>query len=311
MENLRICNVYSKTTMKIIVCMKEVVDISLSIDFGLRNRVVFREGLPLRLNPNDAEALSMALDLKSADKGSPVEITIISIGAERVEGYLRDGLAMGADKAIRIWEEGFGELSACQKARLLSRAVSLSGADLVLAGARSMDTGNGQAGALMAAWLDLPCISEVVGLELAGETDNINLTKDIGRGKRETIRCSLPAVVTVKGEGRKLPYASLDRMIESKSSEVTLLSLADLGISADELKKDPTRVTGLAYPRPRPKKVPTPESSLPAFDRIMKLLEGGISRRQGRMLEGSREELADQLFELLIDEDVIHPATNV
>jgi electron transfer flavoprotein beta subunit len=296
--------------MKIIVCIKEVVDTGLSLGFGLSNKVVFREGLPLRLNPNDAEALSMALDLKSAEKASPVEITLISIGPERVESYLRDGLAMGADKAIRIWGEGFGELSAWQKARLLSRAVALSGADLVLAGARSLDTGNGQAGPLMAVWLDMPCVGEVVGLELTREADNIKLTKDIGRGKRETVRCSLPAVITVKGEGGKLPYASLDKLLESKSSEVTRLSLADLGISVDELKNDPTRVTGLVYPRPRPKKVPTPESSLPAFDRIMKLLEGGISRRQGRMLEGSSEELADQLFELLINEGVIHPATD-
>jgi len=296
--------------MKIIVCIKEVVDTGLSLDFGLSNRVVFREGLPLRLNPNDAEALSMALALKSADKVSAVEITLISIGPERVESYLRDGLAVGADKAVRIWGEDFQELSAYQKAKLLSRAVSLFGADLVLTGTTSLDTGNGQAGALMAAWLDKPCVSEVVSLELAGESDSINLMKDIGRGQRETIQCSIPAVITIKGEGRKLPYASLDKLLESKSSEVMLLSLTDLGISVEELKNDPTRVIGLVYPRPRPKKIPTPESSLPAFDRIMKLLEGGISHRQGRMLEGSSEELADQLFELLINEGVIHPATD-
>ena len=235
--------------MKIIVCIKEVVDTTLSLDFGLSNRVVFREGLPLRFNPNDTEALSMAFDLKSADKDFPAEITLISIGPERVESYLRDGLAMGADRAVRIWGEDFVALSAYQKARLLPRAVSLFGADLVLTGTRSLDTANGQAGALMAAWLDMPCVSEVVSLEMVGESDSINLIKDIGRGKRETIRCSLPAVITVKGEGKKLPYASLDNLLESKSREIILLSIADLGISDAELKNDPTRVTGLVYPR--------------------------------------------------------------
>ena len=291
--------------MKIIVCLKEVVDTKLSLGFGLSHEVVFQEGLPLRLNPNDAEALAMALSLKQKD--SQVEITLISIGPERVERYLIDGLALGADKAVRIWEEDLTELSSYQKARLLSKAVSLFGADLVLTGARSVDTGNGQVGPLIAAWLNLPCVGEVVSLELSKEQKSITLTRDIGRGAREKMQCSLPAVITVKGEG-KLPYASLDKLLKSQDSEVRLLSPADLSISPAELRDDPTRVTGLVFPRPRPKKVPTPESSLPAFYRILKLLEGGISKRQGKMLEGSSQEIADQLFELLIEEGVIEPA---
>jgi len=294
--------------MKIIVCLKEVVDTNLSLGFGLSNQVVFQEGLPLRLNPDDAGALAKALSLKQPDNDAQVEIILISIGPERVEGYLRDGLALGANRAVRIWLDSLMELSPHQKARLLSKAVSLFGADLVLTGARSMDTGNSQVGSLMAAWLDLPCVGEVVGFELDSEEKSITLTRDIGRGAREKIRCSLPAVITVKGEG-KLPYASLDKLMESKYSEIIRLTPADLGISPVELKNDPTRITGLAYPRPRPRKVPAPESSLPAFYRILKLLEGGISRRQGKMLQGSSEELADQLFELLIEEGVIESAT--
>lgn len=295
--------------MKIIVCLKEVIDSNLSLGFGLSNEVVFQQGLPLRLNPNDAEALARALSLKQPDKVAQVEITLISIGPQRVESYLRDGLALGADNAIRIWEEGLTELSSHQKAKLLSKAVSLSGADLILTGAKSMDTGGSQVGPLLAAQLDLPCVSEIVNLELAEEQKSITLIRDIGRGARERIQCSLPAVITVKGEEVKLPYASLDKLLESQSSEVILLSLSDLGISPVELKNDPTRITGMVYPRPRPKKVPTPESSLPAFERILKLLEGGISKRQGIMLQGSSAELVDQLFEMLLEEGVIKSAT--
>lgn len=309
MENPKIyCVRYIKIDMKIIVCLKEVVDSTLSLDFGLRNKVVLNEGLPLRLNPNDTEALTMALSLKSPDEGAPVEITLISIGPERVDGYLRDGLALGADRAMHIWGENLVELSSYQKARLLSKAVSMFGADLVFTGASSLDTGNSQVGPLIAAWLDLPCVGEVVGLDLDGEQKGITLTKDIGRGERETIQCSLPAVITVKGEG-KLPYASLDKLIDSQYREIRLLSLTALDISPVELENDPTKVTGLVFPRPRPKKVPTPESSLPAFDRILKLLEGGISKRQGKMLKGSSEELADQLFELLVTEGLLKPTT--
>ena len=111
--------------------------------------------------------------------------------------------------------------------------------------------------------------------------------------------CSLPAVITVKGGEGKLPYASLDKVLESQQNEVSLLSLADLGISPLELNNGAIKVGGLSFPRPRTRKRPAPESSLPAFYRILKLLEGGVSKRQGIMLEGSSAEMADQLFELL------------
>ena len=296
--------------MKIIVCLKEIVDSAISLGTALRNNVVFREGLPLTLNPNDAEALAMALAYRSPYNELPVEITVVSIGPERVENYLKNGLALGVDRAVRIWEKGFDSLSSYQKAVLLSGFVKSFGADLVLTGCRSQDTANSQVGPLLAARLELPCVTDAVRFEPGEDPQYILVTRHIGRGEREILQCTLPAVFTVKGEG-KLPYASLDRIIESRYSEVTLLSLGDLGISSTEFDNDPTAVTDLVYPRPRPKKVPTPDSSLPAFYRILKLLEAGISGREGRMLEGGSEELADQLFKLLLEEGVIKSAADL
>jgi electron transfer flavoprotein beta subunit len=249
----------------------------------------------------------MALGIKAREADANVEITVISIGSARVESYLRNGLALGADKAIRLWDSDFSALSPYQKAKLLSRAVSLSGADLVFTGVKSLDTGSRQVGPLMAGWLGLTCVCEVVGIELDAEQKSVSIVKDIGRGEREKIRCPLPAVIAVKGEG-KLPYAPLDRLIDSKYSEVTLLSPADLGITPVELKKDPARITALTQPRPKPVKAPPLDSSLPAFYRILQLLEGGISKRKGRMLEGSSEAIAEQLFQLFLEEGVIKSA---
>jgi electron transfer flavoprotein beta subunit len=291
--------------MKIIVCLKEVIDPGLNIDFGLTNRVVFREGLPLKLNPTDAAGLALALSIKNASKD--VEITLVSIGPERVESYLRNGLASGADKAVRIWDEGFSELSPYQKARLLTQAVRLLGADLVLTGSHSLDTSSGQVGSLIAGWLGLPCVGEVVSAELDTGRTNITLIKDLGRGQREKIKCPLPVVLTIKGEAR-LPYATVDKLIESKYSEITLYSPADLAITESLLKSEPARVTDFVFPHPAPRKVPPLDSSLPAFYRILQLLAGGIAKRKGRRLEGSGEELAEQLFQLLKEAGVLRPA---
>jgi electron transfer flavoprotein beta subunit len=285
--------------MKIIVCLKEVVDPALSLDYGLTSNIV-REGLPMKLNPGDAFALALALELKSGDN----EITLVAIGPERVEGYLRNGLAMGAEKAVRIWSGDFKDLSPYRKARLLAGAVTLLGADLVFTGDRTLDTGNGVVGPFIAAILGLPVVSGVTGLEPDEGQKSITLVKDIGRGEREKVRCLLPAVISVRGEG-KLPYASLDRFIESRYSEIQLLSPADLLVSPTARHHDPAEVTGLVFPRPTPRKVPPLDSSLPAFYRILQLLEGGISKRKNQMLQGSPGEMADRLFELLKEAGVI------
>lgn len=297
--------------MKIIVCLKEVVDTAISLGTGLSHRIVFNEGLPRRLNPDDAAALRLALDLKARDTTGSVEITVVSIGPDGIESYLRTALALGTDKAVRIWGEDFRGLSPHGKSRLLSAFVAMSEADLVFTGARSLDTADAQVGSIIAARLSRPCIADVVKMELDAASGMWHFIKDLGRGKRELVSCPLPAVVTVRGEGAALPYASLDRLIESRRSTVEVLSLADLNLSPAEFNQEPTRMTALTAPRPRPKKVTTPDSSLPAFDRILKLLEGGIARRQGKMLEGSPSELADQLFELLIDEGVIRRTAEV
>ncbi len=293
--------------MKIVVCLKEVVDSNLNLVFDPTTGEIFQKGLAFRLNPDDVTALAQALSLKNQEN-SPVEIVLISIAPERVEYYLRDGLARGADSAVRIWGEDLEELSSYQKARVLSRAISLLDADLILTGARSLDMATGQVGPLIAAWLDLPCIAEVVGFQPDREVKSLTVVKNIGKGVRESLQCSLPAVITTTGESSELPYAPLDRVLESRYTPLTRLSPADLGLSPAELKDDPTRVTGLSYPRPRPKKALMPESTLPTFDRILMLLQGGLTRRQGKMLKGSSEELANQLYELLVTEGVIKPA---
>jgi electron transfer flavoprotein beta subunit len=290
--------------MKIIVCIKEVVDTKLSLDFGLTSKVIFGEGLPLRLNPNDATAVTIALGLKA--KGVFTEIKLVSISSKRVESYLREGLAAGADKAVRLWDEEVEIQSPYQKAKVLSQFITISGADMVCTGSSALDTGDGVVGPLIGARLGLPCICEVVDLRLSNEDKVVIVTRDIGKGGRERLECALPAVLTVKGEG-KLPYADLDRYVAAQRAEIPVMSLADIGLSPMMLKNDPTEVTRLVFPRPRTRKIATPDSNLPAFDRILKLLEGGMKKRKGRVLTGSADELVEQLFEILQDEGVITP----
>ncbi len=287
--------------MRIVVCIKEVVDAGLNLAFGRVSTELWQKGLAFRLNPDDAGALAAALEEKAKD--ARVEITVISLGPERVEDYLREALALGVDRAVRLRAEE--QLSPYQKATVLSRAVSLYQPDLILTGATSLDNASGQVGPFIAARLGLPCVVGVTQFQFDGDNGSGTVTRRIGRGVRERLLSTLPTVLAMEGAGRELPYASMDKLLESRSAPITIFSLSDLGISVAELASDPTRVTGLSFPRPRPQKVPTPASSLPAFDRILKLLEGGIPKRQSRTLQGSSDELVNQLLDLLVAADII------
>jgi electron transfer flavoprotein beta subunit len=292
--------------MKIIVCLKEVVDTSISLGYGQVSSTLMQKGLAYRLNPNDVMALAEALKLKEKNPGS--EIILISIGPERVEAYLREGLASGADKAIRIWQDEFEYLSPYLKSRLLTAAVSLAGADLVLTGAKSLDHASGLTGPLIAAWLNIPCVCETIGLQLDFKLQTVTATRNAKKGVREKVLAALPVGLAVAGSREKLPYVSLESMLVSQEAKIDCLKGADLGISMEELKREPTQIIGLSFPQPRPKSPPF-DSSLPAFYRILALLQGGISKRLGEMIQGQSNELADRIYDILLKEGFIKPAT--
>lgn len=291
--------------MKIVVCIKEAIDPSLNIGFGMINEELLRKGLAFKLNPNDAEALTKALIFKQGNTGLHTEIIILSIGPKRVEEYLRNGLALGADRAVRIWGQELENLSSFQKAKVLSKAIALFNADLILTGGASIDIASSQIGPLVAAMLGLPCICEATEFQFGHDSKNISVHRNIGRGVQEKVSSTLPLVLTMEGQGNNLPYALLDKILEGISAQVSLLSLSDLEISYTELKASPIRISRLSHPRPRPKKIPTPESSLPAFERILALLQGGISKRQGKILDGDSDELVNQIYQQFVEKDII------
>lgn len=281
------------------MCLKEVIDTRLDLGYGRVSEALLQKSLSSRLNPPDARTLAEALKIKHQEPSA--EVILLSLGPESVETYLREGLARGGDKAFRLWEEGFQYLSSYQKARLLSRAVLMLKADLVLTGASSLDIAAGLVGPLIAAWLDFPCVCEVTDFIAYLQTGTVTVTRKAGKSLREKLLVTLPVVLAVCAGEEDLPYAPLDKLLDSLHAEIPILTLSDLGITPWVLKKDPTLDRGLSFPRPRTRPAPL-DSSLPAFYRILALLEGGQSKRRGEILQGDIDALVDRLFNLLVGE---------
>ncbi|MBN1191677.1 MAG: hypothetical protein JXA46_18130 [Dehalococcoidales bacterium] len=291
--------------MKIVVCLKEAVDTRVDLGYGQVSDALMQKGLSFKPDPDSLMALAHALQIKGRNKST--EIILLSSGPERVEDYLREGLAQGVDKAVRVWEDSLKYMSVYQKARILSGAVRLLSADLVLAGNKSLDDTGGLTAPLVGAWLDMPCVCDVTELDLQGDEKSVKVSRSVERGIKESLLVDMPAVLAVTGTQARLPYTGVQNILESRSSAVIRFSLTDLGISPLELRNSPTRVIRLSFPRPRPRPVPL-DNSLPAFYRVLALLKGNITKRKGEMVEGNKDEAVDRLFDVLVKNDILKSA---
>ena len=234
------------------------------------------EDMIYRVNPYDEVALETGLRLKESFGDG--EVILLTLGPMIAESELRRCLGMGADRLVQI--EADPHMEPWRKSFFLARAIQEIGFGLILCGKESLDRQSGQVGAYVAHRLDLPFVSAVVSVIVSPETVAVEAERRAGRGVREIITCSLPAVLSVD--------MGLDvRLPKFEDKRRALATPVEKRIYLEQ--GDPTRTNlGTTFPpRPRPKRVFTPDSSLDAFRRIEQLLMGSRVEKKGTMLTGS------------------------
>lgn len=133
--------------MKIIVCVKQVPDTT-EVRIDKETNTLIREGVPSILNPDDANALEQALQLK--DKYDDVTVTVLSMGPPQADVMLRECLAMGADEAVLLTDRAFGGSDTWATSNALAAAIRKIGKyDIILAGRQAIDGDTAQVGPLI------------------------------------------------------------------------------------------------------------------------------------------------------------------
>ena len=288
--------------MKIIICLKQVIDTGIEYGFGKINDNLINKNLIKILNPDDAGSLHLALQMKMQYKDT--EIIAVSIGDSEVDCLLRDVLAMGVNKAIRITFPGLFEPAPFQKSLILSRVISMLSPDIVTVGCHSLDKASGLTGPYVSAILGYVFIYGVSSITYSPEEQKFTVTRSFRKGLDEKLSFSSPAIIAVRYIGNELPYPSIDRILESRLADLTCLCLEDLGILPDMIKFERIKASGTSFHCPETRYTPF-DSSLPAFERILSLLKGGISRRAGQFHTGSREEMVNTLFNILLEREIL------
>lgn len=280
--------------MKIVVCAKQVKFTYARTGLDPDRNYIAPEDNIFRINPWDESALDIALKLK--DKDRSIEVIILTLGPVIAEKELRRCLAIGADEIYRIDTES--EHDTWSKSVLLSRGIKEFNADLIFCGKESVDKQNGQVGAFIAHHLDLPFVSDVTQFSIC-DKNKANVIRNAGKGVREEIECLVPAVFSIS-MARMEPR--LPTFEQKQKALISPFKILDINIDKAERK-----LLHKSYfpPRPRPKKVPTPDSNMEAFERINQLLMGSRVEKKGITLEGSPDSQADGIISFLIENDFL------
>lgn len=230
--------------MNIVVCLKQTFDTEAKIALG-SNGKIDNTGVNLVMNPYDEFAVEEALKLREKFGG---QVTLVSMGGDRVTESLRTALAMGCDEAVLINDPSLESPDEWVTAEILAKAIAQMPYDMILAGRIAVDDGSSQVAVRVADALNIPSVSCILKLEV--EDGMASVTREIDGGT-ELIEVSLPVVLTAQ-KGLNIPrYPSMMGIMKAKKKEIKILTLADLGLSAAGL---PRKMSISKYSLPSPRK---------------------------------------------------------
>jgi electron transfer flavoprotein beta subunit len=207
--------------MKIAVCVKQVPEGASRIDAETKRLDRSGEGA---LNPFDANAVEEALRLKEA--AGDGEIVLVSMGPAKAQDALRKALAMGADRAILISDDGAAGADLVATSKALARALERECVDRILFGQQAGDSDGAVLWAAVADRVRLPVIAQAAEVTHDGAKVTVKRQTEFGY---DVIEAPLPAVVAVSDAINEPRYPSLKGIMGAKSKPQETLSLADIG----------------------------------------------------------------------------------
>ncbi|MCH8346925.1 MAG: electron transfer flavoprotein subunit beta/FixA family protein [Proteobacteria bacterium] len=209
--------------MKVLVPVKRVVDFNVKVRVKADNSGVELQNVKMSMNPFDEIAVEEAVRLKEAGKIS--EIVAVSIGPQQAQETIRTALAMGADRGILVKTDQLVEPLAV--AKLLQKIVGDENLDLVIMGKQAIDDDCNQTGQMLAALLGWP--QGTFASEVKLENGAVQVTREIDGGL-ETIKITIPAVITTDLRLNEPRYASLPNIMKAKQKPIDEKTPEDLGV---------------------------------------------------------------------------------
>ena len=230
--------------MKVLVPVKRVVDANVKIRVKPDNTDVDLNNVKMAVNPFCEIAIEEAVRLKEA--GVAEEVIAVSIGESSAQEQLRACLALGADRGILV--EHDGEVQPLAIARVLAAVQNQEDAKIVIFGKQSIDGDNSQTGQMFAQLTGMSQATFASSVSVEG--DEAVVVREVDGGL-QTVRVSLPAVITTDLRLNEPRYASLPSIMKAKKKPLETTSPAELGVDVSptltvvSVESPPERAAGV------------------------------------------------------------------
>ena len=211
--------------MKILVPVKRVIDYNVKPRVKADGSGVDLANVKMSMNPFDEIAVEEAIRIKEAGKAE--EIIAVSIGPAKAQETLRTALAMGADRAILVQVDDDVDVEPLAVAKILKAIAEAEGPGIVMLGKQSISDDSNQTGQMLAALMGRPQGTFANTVEVDG--DSVVVKREVDGGL-ETVKLSLPAIVTTDLRLNEPRYASLPNIMKAKQKPLDTKSPDDYGV---------------------------------------------------------------------------------
>lgn len=284
--------------MKVIVIVRRVPDPA-SLEVDQRTGLVDFQRLVYITGPPDLCAVEEGLRLREKAGG---QVTVLAPGPPELENSLRECLALGADRVLRIWGSDWPrEIPPSAAAFVLARVIRERNFDLVLCGENGGPFEADPLPAWLSQCLQVPLVTAVTDLKMADGGQGLLLQRKLEKGRRQVLECRTPALLTVDPSLNRLRESSLPSLLRALEAAVETVEIelgSILGLLPEEVFSG--NAGGLQPLNPAPLPIYTPDSSLPARARIEQMLSGGLVEKEGLLVEGPPGAVVEKIIGFLI-----------
>jgi len=256
--------------VEILVCARRVPDTSENeIALNSAGNDIERDELVYSINEPDNYAVEEALQITARVGGS---VTVVTVGTDEDEEILRREMAMGATHGVLLSDDAFSGSDGRGIATILKGFVQKGNYDLILTGVQAEDAG-AQVGGMLAAMLDYPFASLVNSIEVLDDK-KLTVSREIEGGNKEISQIDLPCVLSIQTGINEPRYVGMRGIRQVASVPVPTFGAGELGIASGAVGTAGAKVKRVDY-------------FVPALG------------KGAEILQGEREEIVDQLFELV------------
>jgi len=224
--------------LKICVLVKEVPDAAVEKRINPSTGRMDRSG-ERNLNPYDTHAIEAAMQVREGGEVEVEEIIAVTMGPDTAVRALHKAVSLGADRSVHLSDDALAGSDVVATGYALAKVLERESPDLVLLGQQSDDGECYTIGAVVADYLKMPSLTQVIQMDVTPGTLRCERQAEYGY---DTVEIAMPAVISVGDAINEPRYPSLKAIMGAKKKPLDAVGIGDVGIDADRVGEPGSKV---------------------------------------------------------------------